>query len=426
MLDRAVAVAMIVTWAGWVGSARASAGSGPLTLDEAIRLAFENNPDLRAADGRVEAAAGRADQAGPWPNPELELAIEEWPVGGGGSSSQAKQTLGIVQTLPFPGKKSLDRRIGSAGVKVSQAQRGLRIRELVRDAKVAFFGVLAAERLVEVAAELVEVAESSAATASRRVGAGAVAYHEQLRAEIQSEQVRSELVRMQRDRAVARQALAVVLGRADLRDVSLSGALSETPAAGLLDETTQADLTGHPTMEAAKAALDQATLERRRSRLEPYPDLRVGVAGGRMGDTGDSIVELRAGLPLPLLDRARGRRRESQALVAVARAEMDAAGQQLRRQREDAFRRYSTAVDQATLYKERILPRAVEALNLVRTGYEQGKFGFIDLLDTQRTAAEARLAYLQRLWEMNVAQAELEVFLPEGRSTIPIQTGVEP
>ncbi|MBP8305394.1 MAG: TolC family protein, partial [Phycisphaerae bacterium] len=62
----------------------------------------------------------------------------------------------------------------------------------------------------------------------------------------------------------------------------------------------------------------------------------------------------------------------------------------------------------------------------VRTGYEQGKFGFIDLLDTQRTAAEARLAYLQRLWEMNVAQAELEVFLPEGRSTIPIQTGVEP
>ena len=44
-------------------------------------------------------------------------------------------------------------------------------------------------------------------------------------------------------------------------------------------------------------------------------------------------------------------------------------------------------------------------------GFEQGKFGFIDLLDTQRTTAEVRLAYQQKLLELNVAQAELEALL---------------
>ena len=406
--------------------AAARAGSIPLTLDAAIQLALENNPELRAAAGRVEAAAGRADQARPRPNPELEFGIEEWPVGGGGGYSEAKQTLGVAQTLPFPGKKPLDRRIGSAAVKVSEAQRGLLTRELVRDVKVAFFRVLAAERLMEVAAELVKVADSSAATAARRVEAGAVAFQEQLRAEIQSEQVKSELTGLRCDLVTARQGLAMVMGRPDLQDAPLSGAMMETPAAGLRDEAAQVDLSTYPGMAAAQATLDQATLEHRRARLEPYPDLRVGVAGGRMGDTGDSIVELRVALPLPLFDRAKGRRKESQANVVVARAEMDVVRQQLLRQRADTVQRYLAAIEQVTLYREQILPKAAEALRLVQTGFEQGKFNFIDWVDTQRTVAEARLAYQQRLLEMNVAQAELEAFVIAGPSTIHPQTGAKP
>ena len=73
-----------------------------------------------------------------------------------------------------------------------------------------------------------------------------------------------------------------------------------------------------------------------------------------------------------------------------------------------ASKRYRTAAEQVANYRERILPKATEALRLVQTGFEQGKFNFIDLVDTQRTTAEARLAYQQKLLELNIAQAELE------------------
>ncbi len=92
------------------------------------------------------------------------MSAEDWPVSQGRGFSDAKQTIGVAQTLPFPGKKSLDKRVGGAEVKLSEAELALRHTELVRDVKTAFYHVLAAERLVQVSGELVTVAESSAAT----------------------------------------------------------------------------------------------------------------------------------------------------------------------------------------------------------------------------------------------------------------------
>jgi hypothetical protein len=56
-------------------------------------------------------------------------------------------------------------------------------------------------------------------------------------------------------------------------------------------------------------------------------------------------------------------------------------------------------------------------LRLVQTGFEQGKFGFIDFLDTLRTTAEVRLAYQQKLLELNIAQAQFEALAAPGESS---------
>jgi outer membrane protein, heavy metal efflux system len=386
-------------------------GTNGLTLDAAIRLALENNPELLASDARVEAAAGRAYQAKQWSNPELELSAEDWPVSGGEGFSDAKQTIGVAQALPFPGKKSLDRQIGVAGVKFSETELALRRTELVREVKTGFFRVLAAERLMDVSSQLVAVAESSADTARKRVDAGAAAYQEQLRAEVQLEQARTELAGFERESATARQGFATLLGRLDLSGAALIGALAERPDTRLLGNTTEERLAQHPIVSGAQANLDRAQLEHRRARLDPYPDVKVGVAGGRIGATDESIIQLGFSLPLPILDRGKGKQQEARANVNVAEAELRSAQQQLHREWAIALKRYRTAAEQVAGYRERMLPKATEALRLVQTGFEQGKFGFIDLVDTQRMTAEARLAYQQKLLEMNLAHAELEALL---------------
>lgn len=392
-------------------SASASAGeTSVLTLERALRLALENNPELRAATGRVEAAAGRALQTRLWSNPELELSAEDWPTGSG--FSDAKQTVGVVQTLPFPGKKKWDRAIGAAGVRLTEAELELRRRELIRDVKQAFFQVLAAQQRVAVAGQLVQVAEVAAQAARKRVEAGAAADQEQLRAEIALEQARAERAGFERDLAAAQQRLVTLLGRPEWNDVPVSGALAETVDAAQFDQAPEHWLAAHPAVVAARTTRERAELELRRARLEPYPDVKLGVAGGREGGPDrSSIVEFRVSLPLPILDRSKGRQQEARANVAVAEAETQALGQRLQQVWAMTVERLRTAAAQARRYRERILPKAGEALRLVQRGFEEGRFGLIDLLDTQRTAAETHRAYVETLLELNLATAELEALI---------------
>ncbi len=406
----------------WVRAEGAPPLTNAITLDAAIQIALAQNPELRASGSRVEAAAGRAYQAKLWTNPELELTAEEWQVNNGRGFPDAKQTIGVAQSLPFPGKKSLDRKIGGAGVQLSEAELALRRVELVRDVKAAFFQVLAAERLVEAAGDLVKVAESSADTARKRVEAGATSDQEQLRAEIQLEQVRTDLVGFRREVVAARQGFATLLGQPELQSTRLTGTLAESANVALLDQGPERWLAQHPSSVGARTARDRAELELRRARLEPYPDVKVGVAGGRLGETDESIVELHFSLPIPLFDRAKGKKQEARANVSIAEAELTGIEQRLLREWRTASQRFRAAVEQVTSYRERILPKAEKALELVRGGFEQGKFGFIDLLDTQRTTAEARLAYQQKLLELNIAQAELEALL----ATVPSEANKNP
>ena len=81
-------------------------------------------------------------------------------------------------------------------------------------------------------------------------------------------------------------------------------------------------LARHPSVAAAQASRDRAQLELRRARLEPYPDVKVGVAGGRIGGTDQSIIQLGFSVPLPIIDRGKGRQQEARANVSVAEAEL--------------------------------------------------------------------------------------------------------
>lgn len=67
------------------------------------------------------------------------------------------------------------------------------------------------------------------ATARKRVEAGAAAHQEQLRAEVQSEQARSELIGFQLDLATVRQVLATIVGRPILHDDAVTGRVWPLP-----------------------------------------------------------------------------------------------------------------------------------------------------------------------------------------------------
>jgi len=329
----------------------------------------------------------------------------------GGGLSRSKYYFGISQTVPFPGKKALSHRAARYRIRASELDYRASEIALVRDVTVAFYTVVAAERRKELTAELVRLSETLVESTRERVEGGAASAQEELRAEIELESMRTMLNAIEAERAKARQLFAEILGRPDLQDATLAGALATAPSSELLASVDAPSLLDHPRREAAVAHADRAESELRRARLEPFPDVTFGAAVGQNAASGENLMEFRVSLPLPFIDRGQGQTREARAKLEIARAQVTATGQRLWREAWSAQTTLRAAARQVAAYRERILPKAGRALTLTQRGFDEGKFSFLDVLDTQRTAAQARLNYTEKLLEMNVAQAELRALL---------------
>src|SRR5215470_14733298 len=86
-------------------------GEAPLKLSDLLEEAARNNPELRAAQKRVEAARQRPRQEGALPDPMMSVgyASINVPLPGFGLGSEPVANIGVMvtQELPYPGKRGL-------------------------------------------------------------------------------------------------------------------------------------------------------------------------------------------------------------------------------------------------------------------------------------------------------------------------------
>ena len=142
---------------------------------------------------------------------------------------------------------------------------------------------------------------------------------------------------------------------------------------------------------------------------------RILDATGRVMAAGIATVSIPAvareagvSIPLPLFKRNQGRIAGAEARIRKAEFEADAVRNDLLLHLTEAYRTFAVAQERVGVYRDEILPKADRALSQTNEGYKQGKFSFLDVLDSQRTLAEARIAYAAGVADLNVAVAELE------------------
>ena len=82
--------------------------------------------------------------------------------------------------------------------------------------------------------------------------------------------------------------------------------------------------------------------------------------------------------------------------------------QRLRTEVLQAADQLKARADEAQLLDQDVLPGARSAYEAASRGFELGKFGFLDVLDEQRTWLQSRTQYLTALAEAHRAAAELE------------------
>jgi cobalt-zinc-cadmium efflux system outer membrane protein len=102
-------------------------------------------------------------------------------------------------------------------------------------------------------------------------------------------------------------------------------------------------------------------------------------------------------IPLPLFDRNQGALHEATRCADKAQDDYDAARIRLVVDVRMAATRLATAQASLQALRETVLPAAQQAYDASTTGFEAGKFGFLDVIDAQRSLLQARARNLNTL-----------------------------
>jgi cobalt-zinc-cadmium efflux system outer membrane protein len=133
--------------------------------------------------------------------------------------------------------------------------------------------------------------------------------------------------------------------------------------------------------------------------------VNVGTKRDREADRNQLIVGL--SIPLPLFDRNQGNVQQAMHQTDKARSELAATEIQLQTDLIQAHERLTTLHNETAVLLQEILPNAQSAYQAAVTGFELGKFNFLDLLDAQRTLFQTKTHYLNTLSETHRAAADI-------------------
>jgi cobalt-zinc-cadmium efflux system outer membrane protein len=429
-----------------VGATNGSADSA--SLDSLVARAVAVHPAIRAAAARVEGARARVRPAGAWPDPMLMAGIQNLPISRAeqpppahgaasapsGPDPMTMKMVGVGQTIPYPGKLSLQRKVAEKEVLAADAAAGAVAHRVVRDVKDAYYELAFLDRALEILERNQGVLVNLIRVTEARYGVGTAGQQDVLKAGVEASRLAETAVSLAEQRRAARARLNALLDRPSdtpvprptvpaavaraavgdsAREVrfvpaALGARAADSPLPPLAELQERAirqnpELREHQAMIAVQAARVEL------ARKDYLPDFDVSLQYGQRTGYPDMVTAM-VSVPLPI-----HRRRKQDQLVSAADAELTSLQAEHHAKQNEIRAEVARLVSelerqraQLALYVKGILPQAQASLASAAASYQVGKVEFLTVLDNQATVFSYETEYFRALSDFAKTLAELE------------------
>ncbi|VVD97200.1 TolC family protein [Pandoraea anhela] len=371
-------------------NATASGANAGLTLAQAMQLALDNNTTLRIARREIDAQSGALMQAGARPNPELSVSQEDF------RNASRTTTFQLTQPIELAGKRRYRVEAGAAAERVAALDAQTAETSVRSDVVTRYFETLSAAALVALASETEDIARETYTATQRRVQAGKISPVDEGRAQIALNNAQIEVASARAAQSRARGRLSQVLGVSDTDlPQQLAGDLDALPQLPGWSSLVAA-LPTTPALQSAYEEIGRRDAMAKLERAQRVPDVSVSLGLKRVTDNGrtDNQAVVGLSIPLPVFDTRRGAAMEAAQRADMARDAYDGVRQQQQALLQASYAEFSATRDATVRLRDIILPQAERAYDATRRGFLLGKFGFLDVLDAQRTLSQARSQYM--------------------------------
>lgn len=381
--------------------------AGTLVLPQALALALTQNPELAAFSWETRAQEAAALQASFFPNPTFGANAANF----GNSSIRGFDgdvvTLELSQLIELGGKRAARTEAAALTKELADWDYESKRVDVLTQVTQAFVDVLAAQQRLALTQQIHELANQTTVTTSARVQAGKVSPVEETKAKIARASVQIELMRAQKELEAARKRLAAGWGSTTPRFEAVSGNLENIQVPASLDSLVQR-LSKNPDLArwATEITQRQALITMEKSKA--IPDVTATVGASKYLMPNDYALVVGFSVPLPVFDRNQGRIQEAEHRLTKAEEEYRSAEIRIATALNTAYQALDAAHSEVLTLRQDILPGAQSAYDAAYEGYRLGKFGFLDVLDAQRTLFGAKNQYLLALAEYHKSVANVE------------------
>jgi cobalt-zinc-cadmium efflux system outer membrane protein len=377
-----------------------------LRLEDLERMALANNPTLKQAEADIAVAAGRAKQAGLYPNPTISAVGEEisrGPIIRGGEIGG-----GFQQRIVMGGKLGLSRQVGEqerlAAEQMAQAQR----QRVLNAVRVLYYQAVGDQRLVQVRGQMAGLAREVVRISGEMGNVGQSDKPDQLFADIEAERLDLGLVTARNGLERTWRQITAVVNNPSLRPTLLEGDLEEVPKLDA-DQALERIYAESPELRTAQVNIARSELELKRARREPIPDIVVGGGvrynrellefspGGTLRQPVGPEGFFDIGIQIPIFNRNQGSVAAAKAEAERARLEVDRTKLALRARLATVYREYRDAIATVERYRGRMIPKAQQAYELYLNSFRGMAAAYPQVLISQRNLFQLQEDYVTAL-----------------------------
>jgi len=390
------------------------------SLDELLVYAERSNPGLREQADRWKAALEKVPQAGALPEPRLSYGLFLQEVETRVGAQQWR--IGLEQGFPWFGKLDLKERIALyAAMAQRENYEAERLALLYRVGQ-AYCEYHYLTRAAEIVDENVRLLEYLERVTRAKYESATGAHAAVIKSQVELGRLEDRLASLRDMTRPIAAKLNAELGRPADAPLAAPDALPDYTASPTSRTVDLRDT--NPKLRAAALAIERERLAIRLAKKSYFPDFMVGLmhieteradTGGMMppqDDTGKDPLVATVGISLPIWHR------KYRAAVREARARLDAAARRL----DDMSNRLGADLEMARfglreaqrkidLYRDALLPKSEQSLNVTQQAYAAGSATFLDVVDAQRVMLEFQLSLERVLADRAQRHAELDMLV---------------
>ena len=386
-------------------------------LDSLLKIAVENNYELKALQNEYLAALEKAPQVSQLPNPEASLGLFVLPA----ETRLGPQRFvgGISQMFPWKGTLQVKEDLALSNARAKYESIAATKLNLFYQIKTAYFQVYELEKSKRVFEDNIQIFKALERLTLAKTESGRGSLADVLRVQLKLQDLAQQLKIIDNQKRSPLATLNQILGRAADVDVGIN--IELTQADMLFDKSTlaQSIRKNHPIVRLFSIQQERAQKAIELNALKGKPSFGIGldyILVGKRSDAepernGQDILIPKVKVSIPLYRKKyTAKKQEEQLKIAALENRKKEVQSKFLASIEKAYADYEDAVLKLDLYQKQIKTTKV-AIEILKEQYSNSGSSFDELLRLENSLVNYDLKILKAIVKSHIAKATIERYV---------------